>query len=86
MTGECGQKLVVVLGPADPVLESTLAYVGLQMVHAAGDISVWAPLEWNPSLPISLPPLDYGQLFDEWSIPWAVSDFPCEMRTEEHHG
>lgn len=47
MTGPgTGQRLVVVHGPADPVLTSSLIYVGLQVIGQVDDITIWAPLEW----------------------------------------
>ena len=84
MTGRC-QRLVVVVGSADPVLESTLTYVGLHPVHDAGDLTVWAPLDWD---------LDWLELGRDlngrtasgaWGDGPRSADYPDTAYSEEHH-
>lgn len=65
------ERLVVVHGTADPVLAATLSFVGLQVVHAGGDITVWAPAAWD--LPWSLqltqdPALQKGAEAEAWDL------------------
>lgn len=83
-TGRC-QRLVVVVGSADPVLESTLIYVGLHPVHAGGDLTVWAPLDWE------LGWLELGRGSDgrtasgDWGDGPRSATYPYTAYPEEHH-
>lgn len=81
MTSDSCQKLVVVLGPADPVLESTLVFVGLHVVHTAGNVTVWAPLEWNLSWPAAVVDSDVWPGSLGWDdIRCATSDQSRDVR------
>lgn len=41
------QRVVVVHGPDDPLVSSTLAYVGLAVVYTTAELAVWAPIDWD---------------------------------------
>lgn len=84
MTAGGCQRLVVVHGTADPVLASTLMFVGLHMVHQADGIMVWAPLEWELawSLPEPVPdPADASS--ERGGIRMATASFPTGVWMEE---
>lgn len=81
--GGC-QRLVVVHGPADPVLASTLIFVGLHVVHQADGIAVWAPLEWELAWSLPEPGPDGPELCTEWgSIPMASATYPTDISMED---
>ena len=87
MNCQSTQKLVVVLGAADPVLDSTLAFIGLHVVHTSEDITVWAPVEWDlawraPAQGSHLWPASLA--WDD--IQWDGSDLPCELFQEVGRG
>ncbi len=41
------QRLVIVVGSADPLLERRLSFVGLRPVHHGSGATVWAPIDWE---------------------------------------
>lgn len=78
MTPERCQRLVVVAGPADPVLEGSLVFVGLRVVHTAGDVTVWAPLDWDMAWPAPDPGLHGRPVSALWDgIPCPTPACPC---------
>lgn len=84
MTAGGCQRLVVVHGTADPVLASTLMFVGLHVVHQADGITVWAPLEWELAWPLPEPGAGRPELCPEWgNIPMATASYPTGARMEE---
>lgn len=81
------QRLVVVHGPTDPILESTLRYVGLRIVHADLTITVWAPE--TPGRFWTVPAdLSDGYLGGEDGtgqfVRWAIPDWPFDCRDREY--
>lgn len=87
MNPESAQKLVVVVGAADPVLESTLAFVGLHVVHTAGDITVWAPLEWNRAWRTPAGGSDLWPASIDWDdIQWDAAGRQCDVMKEVRRG
>jgi len=48
-------RVVVVHGPADPILTYTLDVVGLEVVQEVGDVTVWAPRQGLGPVPVEVP-------------------------------
>ena len=48
-------RVVVVHGPADPILTYTLDVVGLEVVKEVGDVTVWAPRQRLAAVGFELP-------------------------------
>ena len=58
------RRVVVVHGPADPMLTYTLDLVGLDVVQEMGDITIWAPRDLREP--------DWRS----WDLPPGVPDYP----------
>lgn len=48
-------RVVVVHGPADPMLTYTLDVVGLEVVQEIGDVTIWAPRRYFGPIGFDLP-------------------------------
>lgn len=62
MTAAAVNRVVVVHGPADPMLTYTLDLVGLEVVEEMGDVTVWAPRRRHQRV--------------AYEIPWRTPDYP----------